>query len=77
MADTQITIPDGMECVAGRPDAMEDVALTFCPGCTHGTIMRLVAGALSDLGLKDRAVMIAPVGCAGRARRRGPRTRAR
>lgn len=64
MTDTQTAVPEGMECVAGRPDALEDIALTFCPGCTHGTTMRLVAEAIGDLGLKDRSVVIAPVGCA-------------
>jgi 2-oxoglutarate ferredoxin oxidoreductase subunit beta len=36
----------------------------YCPGCTHGIIHRLVAEALSDLGIADRTVGIAPVGCA-------------
>ena len=35
----------------------------YCPGCTHGIIHRMVAEALDELGLRDRAVGIAPVGC--------------
>ncbi len=35
----------------------------YCPGCGHGVIHKLIAEALSDMGLKDRAIMVAPVGC--------------
>lgn len=68
MAETQ-TVPsdvltEGMECVAERPDCLLDVPFTYCPGCTHGTIHRLVAEAIDDLGVGDRAVILAPVGCA-------------
>ena len=35
----------------------------YCPGCTHGIIHRMVAESLDELGLRDRAVGIAPVGC--------------
>lgn len=36
----------------------------YCPGCTHGIIHRLVAEVLDELNLLDRAVGVAPVGCA-------------
>ncbi len=36
----------------------------YCPGCTHGIIHRMVAEVLEELGLCERAVGIAPVGCA-------------
>ena len=36
----------------------------YCPGCTHGIIHRLVAEALDELGIGDKAVGVAPVGCA-------------
>lgn len=41
-----------------------DKATHYCPGCGHGVIHRLVAEAIDELGLKDRTVGIAPVGCA-------------
>jgi 2-oxoglutarate ferredoxin oxidoreductase subunit beta len=41
-----------------------DVPLHYCPGCTHGIIHRLVAEVLDELGVGDRTVGIAPVGCA-------------
>ncbi|MGA3332640.1 MAG: 2-oxoacid:acceptor oxidoreductase family protein [Terracidiphilus sp.] len=35
----------------------------FCPGCGHGTIHKMLAKAIDDLGVQDRTIMIGPVGC--------------
>ena len=35
----------------------------YCPGCTHGVVHRLTAEVLDELGLLDRTVGVAPVGC--------------
>ena len=35
----------------------------YCPGCGHGIVHRDLAGAIADLGLQDRTVLISPVGC--------------
>ena len=35
----------------------------FCPGCGHGTIHKMVAAAIDELGLQDRSIMVGPVGC--------------
>jgi len=47
-----------------KPRAMSDNHTHYCPGCTHGIVHRLVAEAIDELGLQDRTVGIAPVGCA-------------
>jgi len=62
--DTPLEIPEGMEPVATRPQCLSDMPFTYCPGCTHGTIHRLIAEVIDELGVADRAVAIAPVGCA-------------
>jgi 2-oxoglutarate ferredoxin oxidoreductase subunit beta len=36
----------------------------YCPGCTHGIIHRLVAEAMVELGILDKAIGVSPVGCA-------------
>ncbi len=36
----------------------------YCPGCTHGIIHRLVGEAIEELGMQDKAIGVAPVGCA-------------
>ena len=46
-----------------RPKSLSDVPNTYCPGCTHGIVHRLVAEAIDELGIEDRTVGIAPVGC--------------
>jgi 2-oxoisovalerate ferredoxin oxidoreductase beta subunit len=35
----------------------------YCPGCGHGVAHKLIAEALTDLGLQDRTVLVSPVGC--------------
>ncbi len=39
-------------------------ATHYCPGCGHGVLHKLIAEALADFGLQDRAILISPVGCA-------------
>ncbi len=46
-----------------RPEALSPVPFHYCPGCTHGIVHRLVAEVLDELGLEDRTVGIASVGC--------------
>ncbi|MCF7885788.1 MAG: 2-oxoacid:acceptor oxidoreductase family protein [Candidatus Marinimicrobia bacterium] len=36
---------------------------TYCPGCGHGILHKLVAEALEDFGVRDRSIFISPVGC--------------
>ncbi len=35
----------------------------YCPGCGHGIVHKLIAEAITDLGLQDRTVLVSPVGC--------------
>ncbi|MBR6291126.1 MAG: 2-oxoglutarate oxidoreductase [Clostridia bacterium] len=52
-----------MKTVYDRPHALSDVPLHYCPGCTHGIIHKVVAQVIDELGIEDRTVGIAPVGC--------------
>lgn len=36
----------------------------YCPGCGHGILHKLIAEAIEDFGVKDKTILIAPVGCA-------------
>lgn len=36
----------------------------YCPGCGHGILHKLIAEAIEDFGIKDKTIIIAPVGCA-------------
>ena len=53
-----------MAIVFQKPKALTDVPFHYCPGCTHGIVHRLVAEALDELGVTDKTVGVAPVGCA-------------
>ena len=53
-----------MAIVYEKTKMLTDKPLHYCPGCTHGIIHRLVAEAIDELGVQDRAIGIAPVGCA-------------
>lgn len=46
-----------------RPEALRKQITHYCPGCTHGIIHRMVAESLDELGLRERTVGVAPVGC--------------
>ncbi len=35
----------------------------YCPGCGHGIVHKLLAAAIDGLGVRDRTVLISPVGC--------------
>jgi 2-oxoglutarate ferredoxin oxidoreductase subunit beta len=35
----------------------------YCAGCEHGTLTRLIASAMDDLGIREKTVMVDSVGC--------------
>ncbi len=35
----------------------------YCPGCGHGISMKLLAEAIDELGIRDRVILVSPVGC--------------
>lgn len=53
-----------MEVIFQRPESLTPTITHYCPGCTHGIIHRLVAEVLDELGVRERTVGVAPVGCA-------------
>ena len=53
-----------MAKVFEKTKMLTDVHFHYCPGCTHGIIHRLVAECIEELGMQDKAVGVAPVGCA-------------
>jgi 2-oxoglutarate/2-oxoacid ferredoxin oxidoreductase subunit beta len=46
-----------------RPKSLTDAITHYCPGCIHGIVHRLVAEAIDELGIQERTIGIAPVGC--------------
>jgi len=58
-----VEIPADMELIYKRPESLTQADTHYCPGCTHGTIHRLIAEVLDELGLREKTIGIAPVGC--------------
>ena len=54
---------DDMVKVFERPKSLTDARFTYCPGCHHGIITRIIGNAIDELDIADRTVGIAPVGC--------------
>lgn len=53
----------GMEKVFDRPKSLNNQQFSYCPGCHHGVINRLIAETIDELGIQDNTVGTAPVGC--------------
>ncbi len=47
-----------------RPESLYDNSTHYCPGCGHGIAHRLVAQVIDELGIREKVIGVAPVGCA-------------
>ena len=47
-----------------KPELMNDNAMHYCPGCSHGVVHKLIAEVIQEMGMEDKAIGISPVGCA-------------
>ena len=47
-----------------RPESLKDVATHYCAGCGHGILHRMIAEVADELGIRERTIAVAPVGCA-------------
>ena len=52
-----------LNLVYERPESLTETTTHYCPGCTHGTAHRLVAEVLDEMGIREKAIGVAPVGC--------------
>lgn len=46
-----------------KTDLLTDKALSYCPGCGHGTAHRLVMEVIEELQAQEETIGVAPVGC--------------
>jgi 2-oxoglutarate ferredoxin oxidoreductase subunit beta len=47
-----------------KTKSLTDNVLSYCPGCGHGTTHRIVAEVIDEMGIQDKTIGVAPVGCA-------------
>ena len=57
------TKPHAFYDVFERKGGPEPEATHYCPGCGHGILHKLIAEAVDDLGIRDRTILVSPVGC--------------
>lgn len=53
-----------VQSVFSCPQCIRDIPFHYCPGCGHSIAQRLVAEVIDELGVRERTIGIAPVGCA-------------
>ncbi len=55
-----------MKQLYGRTKMLqEDKVSGFCPGCMHGTVMKLIGEVLEELNQTDKAACVLGIGCCG------------
>ena len=52
-----------MEKVFGRPNSYHDTPLSFCAGCSHGIIQRLVAEVIDEMDIQKDTIGVGGIGC--------------
>ncbi len=50
--------------VYAKPRLMNDNPMHYCPGCSHGVVHKLAAEVIDEMGMEDKTIGVAPVGCA-------------
>ena len=54
----------GETLVYKRPDTLiRDNGFTFCPGCGHGVVLKIIAELIDEFGIRENTIAISSVGC--------------
>jgi 2-oxoglutarate ferredoxin oxidoreductase subunit beta len=53
-----------MKQLYGHPESLYPVSTKYCAGCGHGVIHRIITELIDEMGLRERAIITNPVGCA-------------
>ena len=62
METTDIIKPENL--VYKKPALLKDVAMHYCPGCSHSTVHKIICEVIEEMGAEEYAIGVAPVGCA-------------
>ncbi|HHJ11439.1 MAG TPA: 2-oxoglutarate oxidoreductase [Bacteroidetes bacterium] len=64
MADIDIKdIVKEENIVYKKTKVLTDKVMHYCPGCGHSTTHRIIAEVIEEMGIQDKTIGIAPVGC--------------
>ena len=47
-----------------KPRLLSERPMHYCPGCSHGVVHKLVAEVIDEMGMAEKTIGVAPVGCA-------------
>lgn len=53
-----------MKKVFERPKALTQAEFSYCPGCGHSIVHRMIAEVMDELNITDSTIGVCPVGCA-------------
>ncbi len=54
---------EGYELIYERPKTLTSTRMSFCPGCFHSTIHKLLMELVEEMDIQDKIVGVCPVGC--------------
>lgn len=57
----QIMQPENI--VYEKSKILTDKPMHYCPGCSHGVVHKLIAEVIEELGIQEKTIGVAPVGC--------------
>lgn len=57
-------LDDDYELVYQKPKTLVDVSMHYCPGCAHSLVHKLIMEVVDELGIQEKTIGVAPVGCA-------------
>jgi 2-oxoglutarate ferredoxin oxidoreductase subunit beta len=46
-----------------KSSLLTDKVFTFCPGCGHGTVVRILAEVIEEMGIQSETIGVGSVGC--------------
>ncbi len=50
--------------VYSKSPVLTSTTMHYCPGCSHGTVHKLIAEVIEEMGIQEQTIGISPVGCA-------------
>jgi len=56
--------PIKMKKINRKPASLKKVPFRFCSGCGHGLLHKIIAETVDELGIREKTIGFAPVGCA-------------
>jgi 2-oxoglutarate ferredoxin oxidoreductase subunit beta len=52
-----------MKTIYERPKCLTDAITTYCGGCGHGIVNKLIAEVIDEMELREKGILVWPIGC--------------